>query len=48
MLPPLEWQQKIKDTTAKLASVKTERETVTEQLEALLSSILDKAFKGEL
>jgi type I restriction enzyme S subunit len=48
MLPPLEWQQKIKDTTAKLASVKTEREAVTEQLEALLPSILDKAFKGEL
>ena len=47
-LPPLAWQQKIKQVSEKLAVVRTEREKNMQKLDALLPAILDKAFKGEL
>lgn len=47
-LPPLAWQQKIKQVSEKLSAVRTEREKNMQELDALLPAILDKAFKGEL
>lgn len=47
-LPPISWQQKIKATAEQLATAKHDRESAGLELDALLPSILDKAFKGEL
>jgi len=47
-LPPMSWQHKIKVTAEQLATAKHDRESVGVELDALLPSILDKAFKGEL
>jgi len=47
-LPPIEWQHKIKAASEKLAVTKEDRDSTAVLLEALLPSILDKAFKGEL
>jgi type I restriction enzyme S subunit len=47
-LPPIDWQRKIKSTAEKLAASKTDREAVGVELDALLPSILDRAFKGNL
>ncbi|CAA6819854.1 MAG: Type I restriction-modification system, specificity subunit S (EC [uncultured Thiotrichaceae bacterium] len=47
-LPPLKWQEKIKQVSEKLTTIKQEREKNLAELEELLPSILDKAFKGEL
>jgi len=47
-LPPVEWQQKIKVVSNALYSMKTDQDIVSGELDALLPSILDKAFKGEL
>ena len=47
-LPPLAWQQKIRQVSEKLAVVKKEREKNVKEIEELLPAILDKAFKGEL
>jgi len=45
-LPPLVWQHKIKTTADKLATLKVDRDSTTQQLDALLPAILDRAFKG--
>ena len=47
-LPPIEWQRNIKATSDKLSKLKKDHDSVNIQLEALLPSILDKAFKGDL
>lgn len=47
-LPPLAWQQKIRQVSEKLAVVKKEREKNMKEIEELLPAILDKAFRGEL
>jgi hypothetical protein len=47
-LTPMDWQRKIKSTTAKLAAAKADRESVGLEFDALLPAILDRAFKGEL
>jgi type I restriction enzyme S subunit len=48
MLPPLEWQDRIRRVLVKVDTLKRlQNETATE-LDALLPSVLDKAFKGEL
>lgn len=47
-LPPLEWQQKIKQTGNWLASIRQTYADTQPELDALLPSILDRAFKGEL
>jgi type I restriction enzyme S subunit len=47
-LPPMDWQYKIKSTAEKLAASRADREAIGLELDALLPSILDRAFKGEL
>jgi type I restriction enzyme S subunit len=47
-LPPLEWQNRIAEVQTQVDALKPlQRETAAE-LDALLPSVLDKAFKGEL
>jgi type I restriction enzyme, S subunit len=48
MLPPLEWQTKIAAAFDVLNRLKTQQEATTPELEALLPSILSRAFAGEL
>lgn len=48
MLPPIEWQQKIKEITEKQKHLKPIQAQTTTELDAMLPSILDEAFKGEL
>jgi type I restriction enzyme, S subunit len=48
MLPPLEWQAKIAAMFGVLNRLKTQQEATTPELEALLPSILSRAFAGEL
>lgn len=47
-LPPIEWQKKIKSIAKKLQSLQDDYSQSDAELDALLPSILDKAFKGEL
>ncbi len=48
LLPPLDWQQKIKNIRNRLVrAIPLQAETARE-LDAMLPAILDKAFKGEL
>lgn len=47
-IPPLVWQKKIKSVAEGIGSMNAERESLDLELDALLPSILDKAFKGEL
>lgn len=47
-LPPIEWQNQIANVSSELAALKKLQAESTEELDALLPSILDKAFKGEL
>ncbi len=47
-LPPIEWQRKIELTSKKLKTARTDGILSNTELDALLPSILDKAFKGEL
>ncbi len=47
-LPPIEWQHKIKTVSKKLQNSKQDRDAVGVQLDALLPSILDRAFSGKL
>ncbi len=47
-LPPLEWQQKIKTTMESLSAVEAKRKDASTHMDALLPSILDKAFKDDL
>jgi hypothetical protein len=47
-MPPLEQQQKAIEVFEKLKLVKQHHTATAPHLEALLPSILDKAFKGEL
>ena len=47
-LPPLEEQNRIVKTFENLNNVKTKHEATLKELEDLFSSLLDKAFKGEI
>ncbi|EIJ0985159.1 TPA: hypothetical protein I7701_20715 [Vibrio vulnificus] len=47
-LPPIEYQVKIKQTAEAISASMPSRQEVNIHLEALMPSILDKAFKGEL
>jgi type I restriction enzyme, S subunit len=48
LLPRRDWQEKIELVTARTASLRRLQTQTTPELAALLPSILDKAFKGEL
>lgn len=48
LLPPLDWQMKIKTILAREPEVQEQHGTLAKELDALLPSILDRAFKGEL
>ncbi len=48
MLPPIEWQHKIKGITEKQKHLKPIQTQTTTELDAMFTSILDKALKGEL
>ena len=47
-LPPMKWQNQIAEAQAKLSDLYKHQTESTTELDALLPSILDKAFKGEL
>ena len=47
-LPPMSTQQKLRQVKAKVDLMKQEREMSIKELDAMLPSILDRAFKGEL
>src|SRR5262249_55514060 len=47
-LPPIDWQNRIAQVTNELAALKALQAKTVEEVDALLPSILDKAFKGEL
>ena len=46
-LPPMSTQQKSRQVKAKVDIMKQEREMSIKELDAMLPSILDRAFKGE-
>lgn len=48
LLPPLDWQQKIKSVRAYFEESAPLNAEVAAELKAILPAILDKAFKGEL
>lgn len=48
ILPPMEWQHKIKKVSDRQKNLKVIQSQTTAELDAMLPSILDKAFKGEL
>ena len=47
-MPPMKWQHKIQSVQAKVDTLKKLQAETAAELAALLPSILDKAFKGEL
>ena len=47
-LPPMETQQKLRKVKNLIDSARKSREKALQELDALLPSILDKAFKGKL
>ena len=47
-LPPLVWQRKVKTVAEKLTAQKRGSALVSRELDALLPSILDRAFSGAL
>lgn len=47
-LPPINWQKQIVETRSKLIHAGQHRESIEEELDSLLPSILDRAFKGAL
>jgi type I restriction enzyme S subunit len=47
-VPPMEWQRKIQSVQTKVDALKKLQGETAAELAALLPSILDKAFKGEL
>jgi type I restriction enzyme S subunit len=47
-LPPLEWQNRIAEVQTQVNALKLLQRETTAELDALLPSVLDKAFKGEL
>ncbi len=47
-LPPMEWQDRIAHVQERVAAMKLSQTQSAAELDALLPSILDKAFKGEL
>ena len=47
-LPPMNWQQKIKESAEQLIVAKPDIESTGLQLDALVSATLDRAFKGSL
>jgi len=48
LLPPLEWQSKITSMMKKIDDLQSIQSQTGEELDALLPSVLDRAFKGEL
>ena len=48
MLPPAEWQNRIGVVLKKINALRRLQAESATELNALLPSILDKAFKGEL
>lgn len=48
MLPPLEWQERIRHVMAEVDTLKQLQGETAAELDAMLPSILDKAFKAEL
>jgi hypothetical protein len=48
LLPPLEWQERICETLSKVEMLKRLQAETAAELDVLLPSILDKAFKGKL
>ena len=48
LLPPLEWQSKITSMMKKIDDLQSIQSATGEELSALLPSVLDRAFKGEL
>jgi type I restriction enzyme S subunit len=47
-LPPMETQERLREVKAKVDSLKALQAKTAAELDALLPSVLDKAFKGEL
>jgi type I restriction enzyme S subunit len=47
-VPPMEWQLKIQSVQARFGALKRLQAETADELAALMPSILDKAFKGEL
>lgn len=47
-LPPLEWQNSIAEVQAEVDALKRMQAETTAEIDALIPSVLDKAFKGEL
>jgi len=47
-LPPMSIQKQLREVKSKLDGIKPVHRKVAEELDALLPSVLDKAFKGEL
>lgn len=48
LLPPLDWQRKIRNVRNHLVRATPLQSEIAAELDAMLSAILDKAFKGEL
>lgn len=48
LVPPLDYQEKIKSALVKTASIREHSAGTEKRLNALMPAILDKAFKGEL
>ena len=47
-LPPMDVQQQLRQVKAKVDALKRLQAETAAEIDALLPSILDKAFKGEL
>ncbi len=48
MLPPLEWQERIREVLSKVGTLRPLQSETGAEVDAMLPSILDKAFKGAL
>jgi type I restriction enzyme S subunit len=48
MLPPIHWQRRIESVLTRVDALRQLQAETAAELDALLPSILDKAFKGEL
>lgn len=48
MLPPLDWQYRIRDVLNKTTSIERLQIETTPEMDAVLLAVLDRAFKGEL
>jgi type I restriction enzyme S subunit len=48
MLPPLEWQERIRRVMAEVDTLQLMQTETAAELDAMLPSILDRAFRGQL